>query len=366
MKTVFKSVLLLVVLGVAYLSLWPVPINPVVWDAPPAVPLEGDFAANDALSSFDALSLDGLHGPEAVVDDGDGTVYATTHEGWILRWSADTQEPQIQQWVNVGGRPLGLAFDDSGNLWVANAYLGLQKVTPEGQVSVELDQVEGTPILYADDLDITSANKVYFSDASMRFSPVEYGGTLEASLFDINEHSATGRIIQFDIDSGEAQVVMSGLSFANGVALSPQEDFILVAETGEYRIWKHWIAGDKAGTSEIVVPNLPGFPDNVHLGHDGRFWVGLTSPRSKPLDDVADKPFLRKLTQRLPASLRPGVVAYGHVLAIDANGQILANLQDPNKQYAATTGAWETAQHVYVSSLTEPVLARYNKAELGL
>ena len=366
MHTGFKLFLALVISVIAYFCLWPVPVEPQAWEAPPQVPLEGDFAANDDLTEFEAISLNGLHGPEAVIDDGNGVAYATTHEGWILRWQAESETPELEQWINVGGRPLGLSFDDAGNLWIANAYLGLQKVTPSGEITVELNEVDGTPILYADDLDISSDGKIYFSDASMRFSPVEYAGTLAASLLDINEHSATGRIIEFDINTRAARVIMDNLAFANGVALAEDESFIMVAETGKYRVWKHWLTGEHAGQSHVVVPNLPGFPDNVHLGRDGRYWVGLTSPRAKPLDDFSGNTFVRKMIQRLPASLRPAVVVYGHVVVIDGDGKVVQSLQDPNRKYAATTGGWETQEYVYVSSLTEPVLARYTKTQLGL
>lgn len=366
MNLILKLVLAALVIVGVYLLTWPVPITPHAWDAPPPVPLEGVFAVNEALSEFQSIAIDGLHGPEAVIDDQNGTAYATTHEGWILRWEADGAAPIPERWVDVGGRPLGIAFDQAGNLWVANAYLGLQKVTPAGDVSLELDSVDGTPIVYADDLDITSKGVIYLSDASTKFSPQAAGGTLQASLLDINEHGPHGRIIEYSIGTGEARVVMRDLSFANGVALSPDQDFFYVAETGAYRIWRYWLQGERAGQSEVVINNLPGFPDNVHLGREGRFWVGLTSPRSQALDDLSASPFMRKIVQRLPAAIRPNVQVYGHVLTIDAKGEILNSFQDPNKRYAATTGAWETEQYVYVTSLTAPVLARYRKPQLGL
>jgi sugar lactone lactonase YvrE len=208
--------------------------------------------------------------------------------------------------------------------------------------------------------------RVYFSDASTKFAAADADGTLSASLLDIMEHGLYGRIIEYDPTSGDTQVVMTDLSFANGVAAAANGEFLLVAETGGYRIWKHWLAGDKSGQSEVLVDNLPGFPDNVHIGHDGRFWVGLTTKRTAILDDLSDKPFWRKVVQRMPEFMRPKVVAYGHVLAINGEGEVLQSLQDPNGKYPATTGAWETAKHLYVSSLTAPVLARFNKSKLGV
>lgn len=366
MKVVFKFVITLVVLLVLYFSFWPVSVSPQAWQAPPPVPLEGDYAANDLLSDLQAIPLDGLHGPEAVIDDGNGTAYTATHDGWVLRWEAETVSPIPERWVDLGGRPLGMAFDADGSLWVANAYTGLQKVTPTGDVTLELESVDGVRLGFADDLDITSSGIIYLSDASTKFSPVEFGGTLEASLLDVNEQGMHGRVIEYSIATGEARVVMDGLTFANGVAISEDESFFYVAETGKYRLWRYWLSGENAGQSEVVIDNMPGFPDNIHTGRDGRFWLGFTSPRSEPLDALAAYPALRKAMQRLPASVRPNVQVYAHIVIIDSAGQIVRSFQDPNKQYETSTGAWETDNYVYVGSLTAPVLARYTKAQLGL
>lgn len=62
--------------------------------------------------------------------------------------------------------------------------------------------------------------------------------------------------------------------FANGLALSPEEDFIIVAETGAMRLTKYWLKGSKAGKSEVFVDGLPGLPDNLTPDDEG-LWVPL-------------------------------------------------------------------------------------------
>ena len=358
-KTLFLSFILLL----GYFLAWPVPIEPVAWQAPTDNLYTDIFKENNKLANFTAINIDGLHGPEAVVANINGEIFTTTHEGWILRFAEG--ETQAKRWVNVGGRPLGIAFDNQQNLWVANAYLGLQKVDITGKVTLALTSADGVAIRYADDLAILDNGKIYFSDASTKF-PADQAGTLAASLLEIIEHAGTGRIIEFDPTNGESKVIMKGLNFANGIAAAVDDSFILVAETGSYRVWKYWLKGDKTGQSEVIVDNLPGFPDNIHRGLDGRFWVGLTSPRSAIIDKFSDQPFLRKIIQRMPSFLRPQVVPYGHIVAINAQGKVLTSLQDPKGSYPATTGAWETKKHLYVSSLTADKLVRYNKRELGL
>ncbi len=348
----------------AYLLFWPVPIQPMAWQAPIATAYTGDYQVNNALDEFERISMGSLSGPEAALESANGVLYASSHEGWIVRASDDSQT--LQPWVNVGGRPLGIDFDQAGNLWVANAFKGLQKITPAGEVSLELAEADGKPLLYADDLAIASDGKIYFSDASTRFSAKQVGDTLEASLLDIIEHSNNGRIIEFDPSTGESTTLLDGLSFANGVAIDQAGKFLLVVETGEYRVHKVSLQGNSKGQSSLVLDKLPGFPDNVHIGQDGRFWIGLTAPRSKVIDDLADQPFWRKVILRLPEFMRPKVVHYGMVLAIDEDGQVLLNLQSPSGMVFATTGVAETDQHIYVTSLSAPFLAKYDKKALGL
>ena len=106
------------------------------------------------------------------------------------------------------------------------------------------------------------------------------------------------------------------LTFANGIAVDKNGEFVLVVETGSYRIHKYWLKGEKVGSSEVLIENLPGFPDNLNHGLNGTFWVGIVSKRSALLDKILDKPFLRKIVQRLPAAVRPKAQSYGLVDAV--------------------------------------------------
>ena len=364
MRPFLNIIGLTIAFAMVYLFTWPVPIKPVAWDAPINLGYVGDFAVNNKLESFERMSLGALTGPEAAVHDNRGNLYATSHEGWIVRWSPGQQ--QAEKVINVGGRPLGIDFDQQGNLWIANAYIGLMKLTPDGELSTVLTETENVPILYADDIAVAANGKIYFSDASTRFSAKEYKGTLAASLLDIMEHSDNGRIIEFDPKTNSSRVVKSNLTFANGVAADSSGDYLYFAETGEYRVWRMPLNGDKAFQSEVIIDNLPGFVDNVHIGLNGRIWLGLTSPRAQILDDLAGEPFWRKVIQRFPPTLKPKIEPYGVVIAIDKDGNVLENLQSPSGAVYATTGVAESEQYIYVTSLTAPFMARYKKSDLDI
>ena len=75
---------------------------------------------------------------------------------------------------------------------------------------------------------------------------------------------------------------------------------------------------------------------------------------------------MRKVIQRMPAFLRPQAVPYGHIMAIDDNGKVVADLQDPDGEYPVNTSVTETKDYLYIGSLVAPVMARLNKAKIGL
>ena len=68
----------------------------------------------------------------------------------------------------------------------------------------------------------------------------------------------------------------------------------------------------------------------------------------------------------MPKFLRPKATSYGHIIAIDGNGQILEDLQDANTAYPQNTSVTETKDYLYIGSLVAPVLARLPKAKAGL
>ena len=358
-----KKILLAIAVLVAYLLLWPVPVEPVSWAAPLDKGFVGDFEENKKLAAIEIILLPDTHGPEglALLDD---EVYAATREGWIVRYNQKTGE-QVK-WVNTQGSPLGIVFDADNNLLIADAYKGLLKVSPAGIISVLTRTVDGTDIDYADDLDVTADGKIYFSDASTKFGAQSNGGTYAASLLDTMEHGGHGRLLVYDPADESTKLLMDGLNFANGVAVDADSQFVLVNETGSYRIHKYWLQGDKAGQSEILIDNLPGFPDNVVRGRDGRFWVGLVSPRNTLVDDFSGQPLLRKIVQRLPPFMRPQVSYYSHGFAMTGDGEVLASLQDPEGEHHTNTGALETEDWLYISSLHADNLARISWLNVGL
>jgi len=363
-KKILLVFVIIIVAIVLYFVAWPVPIDPVAWEAPPNPGYTGPFAPNERLKGIEVFSIGDNKGPEDIALDSQGRIYAATHYGWIVRLQPDGSGPE--NWVQTGGRPLGIDFDNKGNLIVADAYIGLLSISPEGKIAKLATEADGVPILYADDVDVAADNKIYFSDASTKFGAKATGDTMAASLLDLMEHGGYGRLLVYDPETGKTKMLVDGLSFANGVAVSHDQTYVLVNETGSYRVIRHWISGSKKGQTEPLIENLPSFPDNISTGDKGRYWVALVSPRNELLDNLSGKPFMRKVIQRMPAFLRPKAVPFGHIIAVDGYGNVLEDLQDADGAYPINTSITEVKDYLYIGSLVTPVLGRLPKNKAGL
>lgn len=350
MKKIGTVLLLLIAAGAAYLLAWPVPIQPVAWTPPAAPALEGPYAANEKLKGAERLAAGEGVGPEALALDAQGHVYTGYADGRVVRFDADGTNPQVL--ANTGGRPLGLKFAPDGRLIVADAIKGLVAIA-DGKVQVLANEAEGKPFGFTDDLDITKDGVVYFSDASWKFG-------IHQVMEDVLEHGANGRLVRHDLKTGKTDVVAHDLHFPNGVAIGPDEQFLVFNETTTYRLMRYWLKGDKAGTLEPFIENLPGLPDNVTYDTVGnRFWVALYAPRTQDLDNLLPNPLLRKVVYRLPAAVQPAPVMHGFVIALSPDAKVVANLQDATSgAYAPITSAIVHGEWLYLGSLLAPSFAR--------
>lgn len=361
MRNLFLAIGVVLIGVVAYLLLWPVPVDPVSWRAPVDRGAVDPFGPDEQLKLARGIATGEYEGPEDISFGPDGYLYATTSSGTVIRVSPSGD---VSPFTTTGGRPLGITRAGDGSLLVANAYIGLQRIDASGEVSDVLTELDGEPLVYANNVTAASDGRVYFSESSTKFGAQESGGTYAASLLDIMEHGGHGRVIEFDPASGEARVIVDKLNYANGVAISDDGQFLLIAETGAYRIHRHWLAGPRAGETEVILDNLPAFPDNITKGLQGRFWVGLIAPRIAALDKLSARPWLRKVVQRLPAPLRPKALPYSHVIAISGEGEVLMNLRDPGAKFPSLTAVLETPDALYLGSLFGHNLARLDKRDL--
>jgi hypothetical protein len=182
MRSFVNAGILVLAAAIGYLLLWPVPIEPVAWQATRFAGYAGPHARNERLADLRLVSLEPHVGPEHIVFGPDGLLYTGVRSGAVLRMQPDGTG--VEKVVDTQGRPLGLDFDADGRLVIADALRGLLAVQPGGAVVVLADSVALEPIRYADAVKVAGDGKILFTDASTRFSPREHR-TCDAALLDI-------------------------------------------------------------------------------------------------------------------------------------------------------------------------------------
>ncbi|GMV99722.1 MAG: strictosidine synthase [Candidatus Hydrogenedentota bacterium] len=352
MKTatrIFYVFLGLVLLAATYLGFWPVVVEPVAWSPPQAPPLAGEFAANDYLNQVERIAPGIGRGPEDVARDGSGRLYTGLEDGRIIRMDTSGEDQEL--FADTGGRPLGLDWDGSGNLIVADAHKGLLSIDPLGAITVLATEEGGVPFAFTDDVAVAKDGVIYFTDASHKYTAPNY-------MEDLLEHAGNGRLLAYDPATKTCTAIMSDLRFANGVTLSSDESYLLMNETGRYRIWRYWLQGERKGESELIIENLPGFPDNLSTGQNGVYWVALASPRDTTLDALLPYPALRKVLYRLPRAFLPKPQPYGIALGIDGEGNVIHNMQTPTGAYAPITSVNEYDGYLYLGSIESDAVGK--------
>jgi sugar lactone lactonase YvrE len=340
-------------------------INPVPW-RPQAAPSRARRRRSDVpLPGLDVVEVGGT-GPEDIVVAGDGTVWTGTGDGLVRRIRLPRDAPAIVDVVaDTGGRPLGLEWLPDGRLLVCDAYRGLLAVdvvagvtaggdprTLRAVVSVLTDSADGRQLKLCNNASVGRDGTIWFTDSSANHDLANYRA-------DIFEHSGTGRLLRRDPD-GSTHTLVTGLQFANGVALAADESCVFYAETAGYRLNKLWLTGERAGTTEVVLDNLPGFPDNLALGDDGLVWMAMASPRERVVDALAPAPLVRKAVWAMPEALHPKAKHHTWVMGVDpANGDIVYDLQGHDPRFGMTTGVREHRGRVWLGSLVGGTIASF-------
>ncbi|KAF8687695.1 hypothetical protein HU200_042619 [Digitaria exilis] len=234
-----------------------------------------------------------LVGPESVAFDGHGGgPYASVADGRVLRWDvanaswttyayspsytenvcaspATSELPPVVR-ESLCGRPLGLRFHlDSGDLYIADAYMGLMRVGPGGgEATVVATETGGAPLRFTNGVDVDQVSgEVYFTDSSQSYQRWQHRMVTATG-------DSTGRVMRYDPRTNHVTVLLSNVMYPNGVAISADRTHLVVALTGPCKLLRYWLRGPMAGESEVFI-DLPGYPDNVRPDGNEGYWVAI-------------------------------------------------------------------------------------------
>ncbi|WP_372515386.1 SMP-30/gluconolactonase/LRE family protein [Mycolicibacterium hodleri] len=323
-------------------------IDPVRWQPPRSRRLpEPDLSARLGIVALPGFA------PEDVVVDGRGGVYTGVVGGDILRVDAESGTPEVVG--NTGGRPLGLAVAGDGRLLVCDSHRGLLAMdVTTGAVETLVDSFEGRQLTFCSNVVEASDGTLFFTESTDRFHYEHYKGA-------VLEARGSGSLFRRDPD-GTVTRLASGLHFANGVTLTSDESAVVFAESFAARVSKFRLTGADAGTVTPWVEELPGYPDNISTGPDGRIWVAMVSGRNAFVERlVTMAPILRKLMWRLPYHWLPGVKPVAWVLGLDpGDGHVVAQFRADDPSFGATTGVVQEGNRVWLGGIGAATIAYFD------
>jgi sugar lactone lactonase YvrE len=290
-------------------------------------------------------------GPEDVVVGPDGVIYTGLLDGRIL--SVAPEDGAAREVANTGGRPLGLEATPDGRLLICDSPKGLMELDLKSGALKTLVSHDGAErLIFCSNVVAAPGGELFFTVSSMRYAVPDWKK-------DIVENVPTGRVYRRAAD-GALTRMMDGLRFANGLVRARDGKSLIVAETAGRRLLRLWLAGERAGTSEVIA-ELPGFPDNLGAGDDGLVWVALASEPNPALERLHKLPLLlRRLAARLPESVLPKPSRVAWIAAYDGRGACVRDYKWTDGGYAMVTGVCRAGRRMWCAGLQERALMRFD------
>lgn len=329
------------------------PIEPVRWQPPPVEQL-----ATLPAPAVTVVPVPG-HAPEDVVVDASGRLWTGVDDGRILRLDPDGQNATVL--ANTGGRPLGLAVARDGRLLICDSPRGLLALDPDtGAVEPLVETISGRHLQFCSNVAETADGTIYFTESTSAFTYEHFNGA-------VLESRGRGSLFRRDPD-GTVTTLADGLYFTNGVTVTADGSALVFAETLGRRLSKYWLSGPQAGTITPFVQHLPGHPDNMSTGADGRLWVAMVSTPNPTAEWLAPRaPVLRHLLWLLPDRLAPQIAPEVWAVAFDPDsGDVVAGLRTNHPDFAMVTGLVESGGRLWLACIGASALASVDLADVVL
>jgi sugar lactone lactonase YvrE len=303
-------------------------LQPLAWTPPIKPELKGQIAANELLSTTEWIDLDGWYGPEDIAVDEHGNLYCGCHisktdfsDGRVLKID---NSGNVSVFCNTGDWVTGLHFDTNHNLIACVPNKGLVSINKKGEMTILADKDEnGNKFLIPNDVDIASDGMIYFSNTSSK-----YQFNRKNARRILLEVKPDGGLYSYNPKTKQVKTLIDSSFFGNGVAVSKNDDFVLMVDLTKYRILRYWLKGENKGQTDIFIDNLPGLPNGIARRKDGSFWLGFTTRRDDLLDKMQPKPKMKRIIFAIPLWLQPKQEPFGMIMHISNDGEILKTYYD--------------------------------------
>lgn len=205
----------------------------------------------------------------AGIDFAEGPIFDAAGNLYFVNYLANgtlgrrTPDGTVEVWIHTGGQANGLKVDYDGHVVVAD-YGGrrILRVHPHTRrIQVVTDSYHGEPYLGPNDLCQDLNGNIYFSDptGSSREQPI-------GALYRIER--GTDRVSRLD----------AGLAFPNGLAVSPDQKRLYVAESATNRLLEYPLLPDGTlGERRVAMQFETDTLDGIMFDEHGRLWIARWS-----------------------------------------------------------------------------------------
>eukprot|EP00210_Caulerpa_lentillifera_P002815 g2689.t1 len=276
---------------------------------------------------------------ETIIFDQDGGMFLFAVNG-IYR-SAPTTNGGFSDPVRFieikNGRPLSGAFDSEWNIYFCDGFGKLNVTDRSYEFLIGSDE-----LCFCDDVVVATNGDVFFTDAT-NFKPADLNSVLESSLAAITNGGAYGRVLKYTPMTGETQVLVPNVTFANGIELAHDESYLLYSDSTIFTAKRYWLKGPKRGRIETFLRQpLPGYSDGISKGTDSTYWLAIFAPVDKTQLFLLSSRLTRWIMYRIPTFITEELVPrHGAIAQVDENGKVLRSFHDTSGRFGRVTSVTE-------------------------
>ena len=311
-------------------------------------PLDGPMRPNTLLEELPRLAGGDVGEPTDVLPQADGSVLVSSGSR-VLRLGVG--DGNVSVLAELDGPVTALTVGPSGEVLAGVAGVGVVRMEPSGRAEPVVTDAGGRPLACPTALSVHPGEGViYVADGSLSSTP-------ERWMWDLMDGSPTGRLVAFDPKTSVTTVLLEGLAWPAGVAVSPDGSELLFSTAWDHAVRRFDLTG--TANVSVVQQGLPGYPGKVAPARGGGYWLSVFALRTQLVElvlmedeyrsemmrtidpDYWIRPALRSLDSPLEP-LQGGAIkklgvkkpwapprSYGMVLRLDGDGEILASLQSP-------------------------------------
>ena len=195
----------------------------------------------------------------------------------IARWRRLPEGPELTTFTK--GHSNGLTLDGEGRLLAAeHGGRCVSRIADDGTRTVLADKFEGRRLNSPNDIVVRSDGTIYFTDPPYALQEAPPGGTRPEGWYTRairGKELAVHGVYRLSVD-GALQLIAADFALPNGLAFSPDESILYIADSAHRHIRAFDVAPDGSLKKSRIFVEMtskePGVPDGMKLDVNGNIF----------------------------------------------------------------------------------------------